>query len=277
LWALVAYLLLFALGNRIPNLLNIYNTAVPLKTWFGIMGISALFGVCLNFGGITLLFGTTWYFAKRAFADDQIPSWTGMPAAYYRDAFWIGLGGAAGLLGLQTLLQTASQHWPTPHRAMEASFGSNFDAVLPGAAALGATVVHSLLYTGIVALAASFIAAQLRTRWMRFLAFFLGVLAVVGSSWGNPADLAKQWLAQAVLLAVVIFGVRRVMQFNILGGFLVLAIISLVGDAAELLAQPDTFLRANGYALVLMLAALVAWPLLAWRAASSAPTEPSSV
>src|SRR5262249_1515197 len=273
LWVLAAYVLLFAFGNRIPNLMNMYNTAVPLKTWFGIIGISGLLGACFNFGIITLVFGVAWYFAKRAFADDQFPSWTGMPAASYRDAFWIAVGGAAALLGLQSLLQTCSQHWPTAHRAVEASFGSNFDAVLPGGAALGAMVMHSLLYTGFVAFAASFIAAQLRARWMRYLTFVFAV-ALVQSNWGSPADLAKQWLAQAVLLGVVIFGVRRVMRFKILGGFLVLAIISLVADAAEMLAQPSAFLRANGYAVVLLLVVLVAWPLLAWRTSTVVAAAP---
>jgi membrane protease YdiL (CAAX protease family) len=279
LWSLGAFLLAFALGNRIPSALNAYNTAIPLKTWLGIIGISALLGGPFNFGFLLVVFGTAWYYAKRAFGDEQLPNWMGMPAAYYRDAFWIGLGGAAALLGLQTVLQTASQRWPTVHRFTDASFGSNFDAVLPGAAALGAVLQHSLLFTGIVALAASFISAELRARWMRFLAFLLGALAivaVVGGNWGSPADLAKQWLAQVIFLAVLVFGVRRVMRFNILGCFLVLALTSLVGVAVELLSQPDTFFRANGYAVVLLLVVLVAWPLLAGRTRPAEDSAPQS-
>jgi hypothetical protein len=266
LWGLAAFLLVFALGNRIPSALNAYNTAIPLKTWLGIIGIGALLGGPFNFGFLLLVFGIAWYYAMRAFGEEQLPGWTGMPAAYYRDALWIGLGGAAALLGLQTVLQTASQHWPTVHRSAEASFGSNSDAILPGAAAFGATLQHSLVITGLVALASSFIAADLRARWMRFLVFLFGALAIVGSNWGSPADLAKQWLAQVIFLAVLVFGVRRFMRFNILGCFLVVALTSLVEAAVELLSQPDTFFRANGYAVVLFLLVLVAWPLLAWRA-----------
>jgi hypothetical protein len=55
------------------------------------------------------------------------------------------------------------------------------------------------------------------------------------------------------------------MRFNIFGGFLVLAITSLSGEAAELLAQPDNFYRANGYAVLVGLVMLLAWPFLAWR------------
>jgi membrane protease YdiL (CAAX protease family) len=268
LWGLVAYFLVFALGSRIPTSLNMYNTAIPFKTWLGIIGIGALLGGPFNFGAVVLLFGIAWYYAKRAFGEEQLPGWGGMPAAYYRDALCIGLGGTAAVLGLHNLLQTASQRWPTAHRSAEAAFGSSFDAILPAASILGSTLLHALLWTALVALAAAFVGAQLRARWMRFLAFLLGALAVTGSSWASPGDFAKQWLAQAVLLAVLVFGVRRVMRFNILGCFLVLAITALVSDAAELLAQPDAFYRANGYALVLLLVLLLAWPLVAWRSRS---------
>ena len=126
-------------------------------------------------------------------------------------------------------------------------------------------MIHSLTFTGIVALAASFLAAQWRARWLRFLLFLLGALAMAGSSWGSPADFAKQWLAQAIFLGVIVFGVRRVMRFNVLGCFLVLAVLSLVAEAGELLPQPDAFYRANGYAVVLLLVLLLAWPFFAWR------------
>jgi len=36
-----------------------------------------------------------WHFAARAFGEEWVPTWLGMPANYYRDAFWIALGGSA--------------------------------------------------------------------------------------------------------------------------------------------------------------------------------------
>ncbi len=268
-WGLCGYLVVFLLGNRVPSFLNAYNTAIPLKMMFGGIAIGALLGAPLYFGGIALLFGMAWYYASRAFGEDRLPSWAGMPGGYYRDALWIGLGGTAGLLGLERLLAVASTHWPTVHRSLEASFGLDFDALLPAASILGGTVLRGLLLTGLVTAIATFFAAQVRQPALRLLLLLVGALALTGGSWGSPADLAKQFLARLILLSVLVFGVRQVMRFNILGCFLIVAGTSLFGGAAELLSQPDSFYRANGYAVLLALVLLFVWPFVAWRMGDS--------
>ena len=265
LWALAAYCISFASGNRVAAALNAYDTAIPLKTVYGILGIGAILGGPFSYALIAVTFGIAWFYASSAFESENLPGWRGMPAAYYRDAFFIGLGGTAAILGLRTLLLTASQHAVTAHRAVEASFGGNFDAALPGAAIIAGMVNHSLLYTGIVAMLASFVAARLRTPWLRLLVFLLASLALIGSNWGSPADLVKQWLAQLILLAAITFGVRHVMRFNIFGCFLVLALLTLVEQATEFVGQPNAFYRLNGYAIVAAMLALVLWPLTMWR------------
>lgn len=282
LWGFAAYVLVFALGDRIPAFLGAYNTAIPFKVMLGTLAIGAILVGPFYFGILAMVFGSAWYFAKRAFAEENFPGWTGMPAVYYRDALLIGLGGAGALIGLQTLLQTISQHWPTAHRSAGADFGSTFDAYVPAAAILGTSLLHSLLFTGGVALAASFIAAQLRPPWMRALIYLLGSFALMNTNWGGPADFAKQWVAEIILLGVLVFGVRFVMRFNILGCFLVLAIIALISGAADLLGQPDHFYKLNGYGLVVALVLLLAWPFFAWRTgsgpeASEAPPSASPI
>ena len=277
LWALggfISFYLLFFLGEEIANWANTYNTAIPYRTWLGILGLKELIGGPFAFGFLVLVFGMAWYYAKRAFGEERIPSWADMPGEYHRDALWIGLGGSAGLLGLERLLDAASAHWPTVHRSLEVSFGQSLDAILPAASRLGGTVLDGLRITAYVALFASFVAAKVRRTWLRVLLFFVGALAVVGGSWGTPADFAKQFLARVILLGVLVLGVRYIMRFNLLGCFLVVAGTSLVTGAAELLAQPDAFYRANGYAVLLMLAALFVWPLAAWRFSSMSAAGP---
>jgi len=166
---------------------------------------------------------------------------------------------------LGRLLAAASAYWPTVHRSLPASFGQEFDAIVPAASILGGTLIHGLFMTGIVVAVASFVAAHARQPLLRISLFVAGALAVTGGAWGGPADLGKQFLGRLILLSVLVFGVQRLMRLNILGCFLVVASTSLVSGAAELLGQPDSFYRANGYAVLLALALLFAWPLAAWR------------
>ncbi len=265
-WGIAAYVLLFALGNRIPVFLAAYDTAKPFKLMLATLSIGAIIGGPFYFGLIVVVFGIAWYYAKRAFSEECFPSWTGMPAAYYRDAFFIGIGGAGALIGAQTLLQAIAQRWPTPHRAAAAQFGSNYDAYVPVGAILGTSLLHALLYTGMVALTASFIASQLRAAWLKALVFVVATFALMPGNWGSPADFAKQWIAEVVLLAILVFGVRYVMRFNILGCFLIVGVTALSSGAAELLGQPNQFYKWNGYGVIFALVLLLGWPLWLWRA-----------
>jgi hypothetical protein len=206
-----------------------------------------------------------WFFARRAFGEERLPGWSGMPAAYYRDALWIGIGGTAALVGVSRLVALAATHWPTAHRAIEASFGGDFDATLPAASIAGTVLLRALMYTGLVALAAVFVAAYVKPAWLRALLFLGAALALVGSNWGTPADFAKQFVSQAVILAVLVFGVTRVVRFNLLGYFLVAASTALLAGASKLVAQPDAFYKTNGYVVFFVLIALLAWPLVAWQ------------
>jgi len=161
-------------------------------------------------------------------------------------------------------LQVGSQHWPTVHRTIGAAFGADFGAKVPAVAILAAALQHSLVTSGLVALAASFIASTLRQKWQRYLIFLLGAVSLVGGNWGDSADFIKQLAAQIIFLAVVVFGARYIARFNLLGYFLILMLLALVEGAGELLRQPDHFYRTNGYGLVAALVLLLLWPLAAW-------------
>ncbi len=242
LWGLGAYVVVFALGDRIPAFLGQYNTAIPFKVMLGTLGIGALLGGPFYFGGLALIFGMAWYFAKRAFAEENFPSWTGMPATYYRDAFFIGVGARGALVSLQVLLQAISQHWPTPHRSAPASFGSDFDAYVPAASVLGTALLKGLLDTGVVALAASFVAGQFRALWLRAVVFLAGALALMPGNWGSATDFGKQWAAELILLGVIVFGVRYVMRFNTLGCFVAVVVTALMSAAENWYASLILFI-----------------------------------
>ena len=267
LWGSVgfaAFALRLLFGNDFARDLSGYPTALPLKIYYAGLAVRYVFRGAAVFGGLVLLFGLVWYFSARAFDEDRVPTWLGMPSRYYRDAFCIGIGGASLLVALKHILEALARSWPTLHRGVPSSIGDHFDAVFPGLGVLGGAILRALFITGILALAGAFLGAELRVRWLRLL-LFLAIPAAFISDWGSPADFLKQFLALLALMAVVVLGIRHVARFNMLGWFLVVATLGLLGAAAELLSQVDLFYRANGYIILAMLVALLAWPLLAWR------------
>ncbi len=264
LWSLGAFIAVFISGDRIAVAMSQYNTAIPLKTMYGVLGITATLGGPFTFGATLLVFGMAWFFGGRAFGQERMPGWLKMPREYYRDALLIGLGGAAALLGLETLSAVAFQHWSTVHRYAGAAFGADFDAKFPAIAILAGAVQHSLLVTGLIAAIAGFLASYVRRSWLRGLIYLVAAISLVGGNWGDAADLTRQFITELIFVAVVVAGIRWIVRFNLLGYFLILAVLALLGGSSELLKQPDEFLRMNGYALVAALLVLLLWPLLSW-------------
>ena len=226
----LAFLVSFLLGKGIPTLLMQYQTAIPLRMFFGIFSIGIFIITAVILGGLLLVFGLGWSFGARAFGAERIPVWLGMPGEYYRDAFWIALGGTAVVVGVKRFLGALDAWWPTLHRGLPAAFGGDFDAIYPAASVIGVAMWHSLFLTGTFALAASFLGAELRVRWLRLVLFF-AVAAALVSDWGNTADFLKQFLASLLVLGIVVFGIRRVARFNLLGCFLVAASGALLAGA----------------------------------------------
>jgi membrane protease YdiL (CAAX protease family) len=264
LLGLAAFLGDILLGKGIPNLMAQYRTDISLRMFLGTAAVGVLIFSSLILGGIVLIYGLAWHFASRAFGEERMPTWLGMPGNYYRDAFWLGMGGAALWIGLNRLLGVVSQWWPTAHESFPARFGDSFDAMFPAAMVIGGALVRALFVTGIFVLASSALGSKVRVRWVRML-LFLGVAAALVSNWGTPADFFKQFLLHAILLAIIVNGIRLVSRFNLLGLLLAIASVDLARGAVELLAQPDSFYHAQGYLVVATLALLLGLPLVAWR------------
>ena len=276
LWSMagfVAFLFSFLLGKGIPALLAQYPTALSLRMFFATTAVGIFLIASVLVGALVLLFGLAWSFGAPAFGADKIPTWLGMPADYYRDAFWIAVGGAGVLIGLRRFLGAVDIGWLTLHRELPASFGESFDALYPAAAILGGAIVRGLLLTGTFALAAAFLGAELRVRWLR-LALFIALAASLVSDWGSSADFLKQFLGSALILGVIVFGFRRVVRFNLLGCFLAVASVAILGGAAELVTQSSAFYRTQGHLVLAALALLLAWPLVFWRMGSRQGVTP---
>jgi len=262
-----AYLCKFLLGRGIPDALLEYTTTLPWKLFVSGMVVRQGIALALMEGMLVLLFGLAWFYAARAFGKESIPAWFGMPHEYYRDAFWIGLGGSAAIIGVRRILDAASRAWPTDHRGVPAGVGQMFDAAFPSAQIIGSAIFGALIVTGLILLAGACLGAEIRVRWLR-LALFVAVAAGLIFNWGSPLDFLKQFLLNLMLLGFVVFGIRRVVRFNMLGLFLIAAGTALLGGALQLLRQPDNFYRSQAYVVMVALAALLVWPLVMGRVSS---------
>jgi membrane protease YdiL (CAAX protease family) len=271
-WSLLAFYVAFAFSSRIPDfLMEQYHTDQPLKFAYGILGIGALLGGPFRLASLGLLFGVAWFYAHRAFGEERIPGWLGMPTAYYRDALFIALGGTGAFVALRRVLEAALVYWPTIHRVAAASWGENFGGISPAAAILAGALGEGLFYAALAAVLAAFVADCARPAWLRALLFLGGALALVGSDWGSAADYAKHLCAELILLAVIVLGVRYVARFNLLGYFLLAAAGTILAGAVEMLKQDNRFYQRNGFVALVVLALLLAWPLFAWLFPRPAP------
>jgi hypothetical protein len=245
-------------------MLQQYSTAIPLNTFRITIFVSLLLGGAFSIAALIYAFGLAWFFCRKAFGEDRLPNWSGMPGVYYRDALLIGVAGVIALIGLEAAVTWISAHHPLPHRALPAAFGGDLAARIPAISSIGSAISHALMFSAIIAAIAGFIAGCVKSWPVRILMFLIGAATLVGD-WGSAGDYAQKYLLNCVLLGAIVFGVRWIAKFNLLGIFLVLMSTTLLSAALPLLKQQNGFYRGNGYAILAALLVLFGWPLLKWQ------------
>jgi membrane protease YdiL (CAAX protease family) len=266
-WSLGGFVLTIAFGDRIAAVFQQYQTAVPLKMWYLITAISLLLGGVFSVAALILVFGLAWFYCRKAFGEERLPNWISMPGVYYRDALLIGIGGVFALAGVQSALGWIGAHYPVAHRFASAAFSPDFSAKLPAAAVVGAAVSRALFYSALLAAIGGFIAAYVKPWALRLPIFLVGAATLV-RDWGSTGDFVQQYAFKCIFLAVVVFGVRWLARLNVLGIFLVIFGSATASSALALLQQANSFYRGSAYAVLAILAAVLAWPLIKWRTAS---------
>jgi membrane protease YdiL (CAAX protease family) len=260
-WVLVAAIVIFV--NRTPQFLASYTTTSPLRTYYIILFISLIFITALYFSAAFLLLGLSWFFIERAFGRGRISSWSGMPADYYRDAFGVAIFGAAALNGLNRLPGLFA-HWPLLRHTLGSAVPGNLDALDPSARTIASGISASVLTVGLAGLAVALVAAYVRPQWMR--AGLVSLVAVLmATNVATPGAFLRDAVFHLVAIVALWLGVTHIVRFNVMGYFLLAAMIVLVPGAIELLEQPNAYFRANGYAVIAFAVALLAWPLVYWR------------
>jgi membrane protease YdiL (CAAX protease family) len=258
---LLAGIVIYA--NRAPQLLQNYTTATPLATFYIILFITMIFVTAIYIAGAVLLLGLAWFFLERAFGPGCIPQWRGMNGAHFRDAFCVALFGAAAVLGFNRLPALFAR-WPELRHSLGASVPQNLDLLNPAVGSLASSIAAAFLMVGLLGIAAGLIAAYVRPAWMR-AALMILYAVLMATNVAAPGAFFREAAFHLAGIVAVWYGVTRIARFSVLGYFLLAAMIALVPAAVELLEQPNPYLHANGYAVVAMALAILAWPLMRWR------------
>jgi hypothetical protein len=249
--------------NRAPQLLMAYPTTWPLSSYYTTLAVFLIFITGVYVAGSVLLLGFAWFFLERAFGPGCVPAWRETGSAYFRDAFCLVLFGSVAVMGLGHLRELFAR-WPLLRHALGTAVPGNLDLFSPAVGALASSIAAGLVAAGFLGLAAGLIAAYIRPPWMRAaLLVLFAVLAATNVA--SPGSFFREAALQLVTLAALWYGVTRIARFNVLGYVLLAAVITLVSAAVDLLEQPNTYLHSNGYAVLVVAAAIVAWPLLRWQ------------
>ncbi|MBZ5661740.1 MAG: CPBP family intramembrane metalloprotease [Acidobacteriia bacterium] len=270
LWVLAAAIVILA--NQIPQVLQEYATTMPLSVYYASQSILRFFGLSIDLAGAVLLLGIAWFFLERAFGPGRIPAWTGMPPAYYRDAFCVAAFGSAAVMGLGHLPGLFAR-WPLLRHALSASVPGTLDMLNPASATVASSLLTSFFTAGLVGLAAGLIAAYVHPMWMRSGILVLYAV-LMSSNVATPGAFFREAAYRLVAVAVLWMGVTRIVRFNTMGYFLLSAMIALVPGAVDLLQQPNSYFHANGYIVVAFAIATLAWPAICWRRGSTS-AQPS--
>jgi hypothetical protein len=253
--------------NRLPQLLLNYDTASPLATYYVTLTISLVFATAIYMSGAVLLLGLSWFFLERTFGHEFTPGWSRLNAAYFRDAFTIAAFGSLALIGLNRLPLLLAR-WPLLRHSLGASVPDNLDQLSPALGAIASSIAAAFVMAGFIGLTAGLIAAYVRPPWMR-AALLILVAALMTTNVASTAAFFHDAVIHLVVVLALWYGVTRIVRFNVLAYFLLATMLALIPNAIEVLQQPNSYFHANGYAVVAIAIAILAWPLMRWQRSSA--------
>jgi membrane protease YdiL (CAAX protease family) len=260
-WVLLAAIVLIA--NQAPQLMANYPTTMPLAMYFTTQSIFRVFALSLDFAGMVLLLGIAWFFLERAFGPGCIPAWSGMSAGYFRDAFCVAVFGSAAFLGLARLPALFAR-WPLLRHTLATAAPGGLDLLNPASGTVASAITSGFVTVGLVGLIAGLVTLYVRPVWLR-AGLLIVYAALVATNVATPGAFFREAAFHLVAAVAVWFGVSRIVRFNMMGYFLLAAMITMGPAAVKLLEQPNPYFHTNGYAVLACMVAMLAWPLVSWR------------
>jgi membrane protease YdiL (CAAX protease family) len=254
--------------------LNAYKTEIPFNAFITtvVIGLLIVGGIVLT--GVTFLFGLGWFFWARAGNADKVPGWLSRPRNYYRDALVFALAGGAAWNGFQRLVFLASQKLIG---ASAIPIGlATFDSQWPAMPSIATALLYAIGTSALVAAVGGFVGLYVQSKWLRALLLIVAALAHM-SSGETGLGFVVGFLLSLLQLYIIWWVILKIIRFNLLAYFLLVAAITLLGSGALLVTQPNPTFRNSGIIVLGALALLLLWPLAAWlRGSGDAASLPTS-
>jgi membrane protease YdiL (CAAX protease family) len=247
-----------------PQYLALYPTTQPFGTYLGTLLIGQTLLALLLYSATIFLLGLAVFFLSQAYGVDRLPIAHALSGAYYRDAVLVTVSGWAVFLGLARLRGLIGTTWPVAHYSLAANLAQGLDANWPALSVFANVVMFSIASVGAIALALGFAGRYIHRAGMQWV-FLLAFAIFSVSRWGSIGDFVQSATLAFVELAVIWWGAKFFVRLNLLGYFLLTALLTLTPEIEGLLRQPNAYFRANGGILVAIAAMLFILPLVVRR------------
>jgi membrane protease YdiL (CAAX protease family) len=257
-----------------PATLNAYKTEIPFNAFVTTIAIGWLIVGGIALTGVTFLFGLGWFFWTRTGNADKTPGWLNRSRNYYRDALVFTIAGGAAWIGFQHFVSFLTQK--LVGASAEAITFPAFDSLSPAAQSIAGAVLYAFAITAFVLAVGGFVAVYVQSRWLRAVLLIASALAHMSAGQSGVAFVVN-FLFTLLQLFIIWWVILKIIRFNLLGYFLLVAALTLFGAGTSLIAQPNTYLRNNGVIVLGVLGLLLLWPLAAWlRGTSEVTSAPAS-
>jgi hypothetical protein len=175
-------------------------------------------------------------------------------------------------MGVSRIGELISNIWRSRQIYFSAAAAPGLDPDSPALNAIANSAWHAMGLIAVLAAISGFIAVYVRPTWLRAVLFVAATLTYVSDP-GSASDFARQLVIGAVVVLAAWFGATRIVRFNMLGYFLLIACPALLGAGVKFYQQPNASLRRAGVIVFAALAVLLLWPLIASRRTSVTPAE----
>jgi len=176
---------------------------------------------------------------------------------YAKDALWLAISIACAKFGLSALEGQLVHHFHQYALIPSLPYLEEVNHWIPAISTLGRAFQSSIIYSSILGVYLFVLTKALVRSASRLLFLLLTLLSLQPSLAVTPGEWVSILLIHAVLLLLVLLGIRYYARDNVLAYISIFFVLSLSQSAYEFIRQYSSFLKWNGVFLLLVACAFL--------------------